>query len=168
MLLQLHIPEYDSIESTPDKSRYHFKKNWLQHLVCDVEDQSHLAWFLGRPEFTPYDQEDAAEAARQVAKAKAAEAADVDEDDEDGYFDEAGAPPPGLNADGSNAEAEKDEDPYLNATLEELQAAYKDRFGKASHPSTKHETLLAKLREYDARKAAEAKAYKRAEAGATE
>jgi len=118
MLVRCNIPEADNIVKV-GYSTYHFKKDVAGVLACEVDDAEHLQHLLGKDEFEPY------EGVEGVA-------GEVDDDD-DGIFSEVVAPPPGV-------------DPLDNATYEELAAMYQEKFGKAAHPATKHETLLERLR----------------------
>lgn len=129
MLIRCKLPEFDNIELV-GKTPYHFKKNTIGHLVCDVEDADAARYLLSKDIYEPYDDEAVLQASTLGDVADLV----LDDDDED-FFDEPAAPPPGVKA-----------DPFENATLEELQGMYKEKFGKAAHPSAKYETLLAKLK----------------------
>lgn len=56
---------------------------------------------------------------------------------------------PGDKAEGDDDFFEEDTGtlPGLDPTYEELCELYKEKFGKAAHPATKYETLVAKLKE---------------------
>lgn len=153
MLIRCKLPEHDNIEVFQG-TKYHFIKNSAGVLVCDVQDDDAATKFLlNSAVYEPYD--DAAVEAEKLARAKAGQVDQDEEDSEssddedgDGFFEEQTGELPGIT---KKVEPETKADPYENATLEELQSIYKQRFGKAAHPSTKHETLLAKLRESDAK-----------------
>jgi hypothetical protein len=103
-----------------DGTVYSFLPNAQGDHVCEVANIDHITRLLAIPSFEPYTAADA-----QVA-------ADLDASSNE------------------LTEAEQEIKPELandlnEMTLEELQAEYHYRFGKAAHPQTKHSTLVKKL-----------------------
>jgi hypothetical protein len=113
------IREVDNIVHF-NNSKYVFRRvDGVKALVCDVDDDSAVAHMLNLgPEFSILDPEVAADVA----------AKEEEEETEMKHDTEAA-----------------DREAYSLMTLEELQEAYRERYGKAAHPSTKHETLVDKL-----------------------
>lgn len=113
------IREIDNIVRF-NNSKYVFRKvDGIGPLVCDVDDDAAVAFMLASgPEFSLMDPEVAAEVANKEA----------DEETEMQHDTEAA-----------------DREAYQLMTLEELQEAFRQRYGKAAHPATKHETLVEKL-----------------------
>lgn len=113
------IREIDNIVRF-NNSKYVFRKvDGIGPLVCDVDDDSAVAFMLASgPEFSLMDPEVAAEVANKEA----------DEETEMLHDTEAA-----------------DREAYQLMTLEELQEAFRQRYGKAAHPATKHETLVERL-----------------------
>ena len=113
------IREIDNIVKH-NNSTYHFKQvDGVDGLVCDVQDDEAVKVMLeSGPEFSLMDPEVAID-----LEAKAEEAETQMQHDTEAA----------------------DREAYQLMTLEELQQAYRERYGKASHPATKHETLVDKL-----------------------
>lgn len=113
------IREIDNIVHF-NNSKYVFRRvDGVKALVCDVDDDAAVKFMLeSGPEFSIMDPEAAAEV-------------DVKKDEAETK----------MQADTEAADREA----YALMTLEELQEAYKERYGKAAHPATKHETLVDKL-----------------------
>jgi hypothetical protein len=116
MKIVCNIPELDNVV-TVGQSKYHFRRGPGGKLVCNVEDEETVAAILSRgPEF------ELAAPETELAEDKLS-----DEDEEE------------LEA-AALARATLE-----SKTLEELQALYAEKFGRASHPASKHETLVEKL-----------------------
>lgn len=101
-------------------SKYVFHKvDGVDGLVCDVQDDAAVAFMLASgPEFSLMDPEVAAEIGAKEEEAETEMQHDTEA---------------------------ADREAYQLMTLEELQDVYRDRYGKAAHPATKHETLVEKL-----------------------
>lgn len=119
MKLLCNIRELDNVVHF-NNSKYVFRKvEGVPALVCDVEDDAAVAYMLNLgPEFSIMDPAVAGELSEKEA----------DEETEMQHDTEAA-----------------DREAYQLMTLEELQDAYRERYGKAAHPATKHETLVDKL-----------------------
>lgn len=119
MKVLCNIREIDNIVRF-NNSKYVFRKvDGVKELVCDVDDDSAVAYMLNLgPEFSVMDPAVAAE----VTAKQEEEETDMKHDTE-----------------------AADREAYSLMTLEELQEAYRERYGKAAHPATKHETLVDKL-----------------------
>jgi hypothetical protein len=118
MKLLCNIPEVDNVVRY-NSSKYVFRRvDGIPALVCDVEDEDAVRYMLGFPEFSIMDPEAAAvvDETEQQAETK-------------------------MQADTAAADREA----YALMTLDELREEYAQRFGKAAHPATKHETLVEKL-----------------------
>lgn len=103
-----------------NNSVYHFVKvDGVDGLVCDVQDDEAVKFMLeSDPVFSLMDPVAAVD-----LDAKAEEAETQMQHDTEAA----------------------DREAYQLMTLEELQDAYRERYGKAAHPATKHETLVDKL-----------------------
>ena len=112
------IRELDSV-ITINKTKYHFKPVAGVGLVCDIADEDVVRAILAMgPEFELVHPEVAAKV------------------DDDAADDETQ-----MQHDTEKADREA----YELMTLEELQEAFHQRYGRAAHPATKHETLVDKL-----------------------
>jgi hypothetical protein len=113
------IREIDNVVKF-NNSTYHFVKvDGVDGLVCDVQDDEAVKYMLELdPVFSLMD----------PAAAVEVEAKQEEEQTQMQHDTQAA-----------------DREAYELMTLEELQDLYKERFGKASHPATKHETLVEKL-----------------------
>jgi hypothetical protein len=103
-----------------EKQTYHFAPNDLDDHVADVEDPAHIKVLLGIDVYEVYEGQAA--------------------------VDEPEAPAPEQAEDSAPTDAELTAS-LEQMTLEELQAEYHHRFGKAAHPQSKHSTLVKKLAE---------------------
>ena len=119
MKVLCEIREIDNVVKF-NNSTYHFVKvDGVDGLVCDVQDDAAIKHMLeSGPEFSLMDPVVAVE-----LEAKKEEAETQMQHDTEAA----------------------DREAYQLMTLEELQQAYRERYGKASHPATKHETLVDKL-----------------------
>jgi len=119
MKVLCNIREIDNIVRF-NNSRYVFRKvDGVDALVCDVDDDAAVAYMLASgPEFSLMDPE----VAGALGEREADEATEMQHDTE-----------------------AADREAYQLMTLDELQEAYHQRYGKAAHPATKHETLVEKL-----------------------
>jgi hypothetical protein len=112
------IRELDNIVRF-NNSKYVFSRvDGVDGLVCDVEDDEAIKFMLRFPEFSLMDPEVAANVDEQQAGSETQMQSDT---------------------------AAADREAYQLMTLEELQEVYRERFGRAAHPATKHETLVEKL-----------------------
>jgi hypothetical protein len=103
-----------------DGTVYDFAPNEKGDHVCEVTNLDHVTRLLAIPSFEPYGDDAVAEAEAQESE--------------------------GNELDSTEAEIRPGLAPDLNSmTLEELQAEYHYRFGKAAHHLAKHGTLVAKL-----------------------